>query len=404
MALRFAKLTRPAVRKLQTGESVTEHGITARRQSNGDLRYSVNVMVDGQRIHRVIGRESDGTTREQAERAIEKFRTDARSGRLDLPTGRKKHRAFGESAEDYLTRIKGHPKYGKNLARKEKHIRDRLAPHFKTTRLDKIDDEGVSRYIDGRLREGVSKATINRELSTLSHFLNRAVDWRWVRSKPRIDKFTEERKQVETLSASERSALMTAAIQDQDPQTWLFVAIAMGTGMRHSEILRIKWEHISCESRRIHIPTAKAGTREQPIPKKLADLLAEEWRDRCQPTGYLFPTTRSDAKHPHRSTMATQFARAVMRAGLDASRVTPHILRHTAITELVRAGVDLPTIQRISGHKTLAMVLRYTQLADAHVDESLGALDASFSDQITPELHTVENGDTSESGKIKENM
>jgi hypothetical protein len=46
-------------------------------------------MVDGQRIHRVIGRESDGTTRTQAEDFIEKVRTEARHGRLNLPKGRK---------------------------------------------------------------------------------------------------------------------------------------------------------------------------------------------------------------------------------------------------------------------------------------------------------------------------
>ena len=391
MALKFIRLTRPDIRKLKPGESITEHGITAVCQASGDVRYSVNIMVEGERIHRVIGRASDGTTREQAERAIEKFRTDARAGRLDLPTGRKKHRTFKESGEDYLTRIQGHPKFGKNLTRKQKHIRDKLTPFFKTTRLDKIGDEQISRYIEERLGQAVSEATVNRELSTLSHLLNRAIDWQWIRSKPRIDKFTEKRKQIEILTPPERSALMDAAIKDQDPQTWLFVAVAIGTGMRHSEILRVRWEHISTDSKRIHIPTAKAGMREQPIPTRLADMLAEEWRKRGRPKGFLFPTTRSDAKQAHRSTMAKQFARAATRAGLDTTRVTPHILRHTAITELVRAGVDLPTIQKISGHKTLSMVLRYTQLADAHVDESLGALDASFSDTFTPKLHTGEN-------------
>ena len=42
--------------------------------------YAVNVMVNGQRIHRVIGRESDGTTRTQAEEFIEKARQDAKAG------------------------------------------------------------------------------------------------------------------------------------------------------------------------------------------------------------------------------------------------------------------------------------------------------------------------------------
>jgi len=40
----------------------------------------------------------------------------------------------------------------------------------------------------------------------------------------------------------------------------------------------------------------------------------------------------------------------------------PHVMRHTAITSLVPAGVDSSTIQRISGHRTLIMVMRYVHL------------------------------------------
>ena len=67
MALRFTKLDRPSIRRLKLGEKITEHGITAERLKDGDVRYSVNVMVDGERVHRVVGRESDSTTRTQAE-------------------------------------------------------------------------------------------------------------------------------------------------------------------------------------------------------------------------------------------------------------------------------------------------------------------------------------------------
>ena len=89
--------------------------------------------------------------------------------------------------------------------------------------------------------------------------------------------------------------------------------------------------------------------------------------------------------------MAKQFRRTVIRAGLNPAKLTPHVLRHTAITGLVKAGVDLPTIQRISGHKTLVMVLRYTQLSDSHIDSAVAHLDRSFPGSITPELHTSEN-------------
>ncbi len=62
-----------------------------------------------------------------------------------------------------------------------------------------------------------------------------------------------------------------------------------------------------------------------------------------------------------------QFRRVVTRAGLDPKEVVRHTLRHTAITHLVQAGVDLSTMQRISGHKTLQMVVRYSHQNGEHI-------------------------------------
>jgi len=53
-------------------------------------------------------------------------------------------------------------------------------------------------------------------------------------------------------------------------------------------------------------------------------------------------------------------------------------MRHTAITRLVEAGIDLPTIQRISGHKTLVMVLRYAHVSGVHIDAAMAALDRTI--------------------------
>ena len=55
------------------------------------------------------------------------------------------------------------------------------------------------------------------------------------------------------------------------------------------------------------------------------------------------------------------FRRAVARAGLNPKEIVRHTLRHTAITHLVQAGVDLPTVQRISGHKSLQIWLSRKQ-------------------------------------------
>jgi hypothetical protein len=67
MSRGFSRLDRPAIRKLRPGEKITEHGITTERLAAGDFRFSVNFMVDGKHVHRVIGRGSEGVTRTQCE-------------------------------------------------------------------------------------------------------------------------------------------------------------------------------------------------------------------------------------------------------------------------------------------------------------------------------------------------
>jgi hypothetical protein len=120
MSLRFGLLTRPAVPGLEVGQRIAEHGIVAVRLKNGDVPYSVDVLCDGRRIHRVVGRESEGVTRAQAETFIEQARTDARSGRLNLPKGRKMALAFKEASQSYIERLRAGA--GKNIDRKERQL------------------------------------------------------------------------------------------------------------------------------------------------------------------------------------------------------------------------------------------------------------------------------------------
>jgi site-specific recombinase XerD len=116
------------------------------------------------------------------------------------------------------------------------------------------------------------------------------------------------------------------------------------------------------------------------------------------PAGWIFPTRRKKlAKVGHRTRMDRPFKRAVRAAGLDPETVTPHVMRHTAITNLVKSGADLPTIQKISGHRTLAMVLRYTHVHGRHIDRAIAAIGRTLPQQsgneqanvITPELHRL---------------
>ena len=397
MARRFDRLHRLSVRSLSSGDKITEHGITAERMENGDTRYSVNIMVDGQRIHRVIGRQSEGVTRRQCEEFIEIKRTEAREGRLSLPKGRKTHLTFTKAGQDYLERLK--EAGGKNLKVKRRHINRYLGPFFGNQRLNAITIFTIERYKKRRKEAGAAVGTINRELTTLSHLFSKAVEWKWIAAKPcKVPKDKEERTRIVVLSDEDADALLRAAVADQDTYCWLFVMFGLNTAMRHAEILSARFDQLDLDNLRLHIPEAKTGEREQPITPELAEVLAKEREMADDPDGWVFPAVRPKlARFGRRTNMSRPFQRAVIRAGLDPTKVTPHVMRHTAITNLVQSGVDLPTIQSISGHKTLAMVLRYTHIHGPHIDRAVSVLGRRIPEPdknenpgtVTPKLHTV---------------
>ena len=190
MAKMFERLTRPLMRKLPPGGTMTEHGITFERLANGDGVFTVNIMVDGQRIHRVMGRESDGTTRTQAEEFIEKVRRDAREGRLNLPKGRKIAVGFREAATRYLEKLA--EEGGKDLVMKRRRLRLHLVPFFGDTPLSQISNFDVERYKKNRVGEGAKVGTVNRELAALSHLFNKGIEWSWIDKRPaKIKRYSE---------------------------------------------------------------------------------------------------------------------------------------------------------------------------------------------------------------------
>ena len=146
--------------------------------------------------------------------------------------------------------------------------------------------------------------------------------------------------------------------------------------MRKSEILSIRIEHIDLQRRAIYISHAKAGARDQPITGNLATLLEEMLKNAEPEQEWLFPSTVT--KSGHLQYPEDSFRDVVKEAGLNPKEVTPHTLRHTAITHLVQAGVDLPTVQRISGHKTLQMVARYSHQNGEHIQSAMDVLEKRY--------------------------
>ena len=392
MAIKFSKLTRHAIRSAKTGETLTEHGIEFTRLPNGDGRYAVNVMVDGQRIHRTVGKESDGTTRTQAEEYIEKVRRDAKDDRLSLPKGRKIALGFRDAADGYLRRLV--EEGGKDIKKKKERFDLHLSPFFGDRPLSKIASFDVERYKKHRLGEqsNASKGdggtspipvkftqpgTVNRELAALSHLFNKAIEWGWAAARPaKIVRCKEGQGRIIYLTLTQADQLLQSALADESPQIYPFILIGLETSMRRTEILSIQREDVDLERRVLFIRKAKAGAREQPMTPRLAEYL-KTYLDGLSPESpWLFPSPNSASGHT--VDIRKPFRRAAAAAGLNPDEVVRHTLRHTAITHLVQAGVDLPTVKRISGHRTLIMVERYAHQNGEHIQAAMDKLEARY--------------------------
>lgn len=135
--------------------------------------------------------------------------------------------------------------------------------------------------------------------------------------------------------------------------------------MRQGELLRLQWRDVDLSGRVITVTEAKNKTpRDVPYTDRVAALLEELLRrrvvplDRSQPDRVLAWIPQSLPRQYRGA-----FRRAVREARLPPLRL--HDLRHIYAVDLVRAGVPLPDVGRLLGHKTLSMTLRYSHHAPA---------------------------------------
>ncbi len=384
MALRFSRLDRKAIRALKSGEKITEHGITAERLRDGDIRYSVNVMVDGQRIHRVIGRESDDTTRTQAEEFISKVRADAKGQRLNLPKGRKVALTFKTASELYLSRLE--ESEGKNLEEKRRHFKLYLVPSFGKMPLDKISTFTLEKYRKACKAQGLKSGTINRHLATYRHMANKLLEWDKVASPMAMVKLERESGRREhVLSTEEKESLLVATLNDSNTRIWLFIMVGLNTSLRHREILSSRFENFDASRRRLRVKVKGGEWREQPLTRTITKILQHEREMADDPDGWIFPNSASRSGHVE--SMKAPFRRVVISSGQDPKKVTPHTMRHTAITEFAETRAVDRTIQAFSGHKSKEMVWRYTHARDVRVNEALDQFEKTGTKTEHPKEH-----------------
>jgi site-specific recombinase XerD len=167
--------------------------------------------------------------------------------------------------------------------------------------------------------------------------------------------------------------------------------VLYGTGMRRSEVARLKLSDIDSQRMIIRVVQGKGGKdRDLPLSPALLETLRAHWRW-LKPRTFLFPSrTRHDIEQPiSDKTVWIACTLAAQAAGIR-KRVTPHTLRHSWATHLLEAGTDLRTIQVLLGHGDLETTAKYLHVSQRHlqlVANPLEELALTSVDQSRRTLH-----------------
>ena len=136
---------------------------------------------------------------------------------------------------------------------------DQLKDFLDGKRLSEIDGRGIAEIIRARAADGVSNATIKRDLVAVSSVLNYAIDQGWLESNPVLARMRriEERREPIVLPRPEDIALVVARAPGMVKD---LIRAAMATGTRQDELLHARRDDVDHDRRQLTV-TGKRGKR-----------------------------------------------------------------------------------------------------------------------------------------------
>jgi len=239
-------------------------------------------------------------------------------------------------------------------------------------------------YRSFRKQAKKSGATVNRDLVALKSFLRWAEEVKGL-SVPRL-KVQKERE------SSGRERYLTAddivALRDSmSPEWWPLFALLTYTGLRVAEAQGLRWADVRLTERWLSVHErygrrlkTAGSARNVPVAEDLAALLAQhEVTVPNGPTDLVFPGRFGDYRSARRA-----FQKATRAAGLHD--VTIHDLRHTFGVHAAQAGVPMARLQKLLGHSTPAMTMRYAAHSpEAYFEPDAAAIAASLNGTMVQE-------------------
>lgn len=341
--------------------------MTVRRRKNG--RYMIDIVVwrgdERVRIRKSSGAKTrfEALEREREERA--KLGYLVRGSPGPCPT-------FSDFARTFIETYATNNNKPSEVDSKQTIIRKHLDPSFGKMKLDAIGPQHIEQHKARQLASSLSPKSINNQLTVFRRILMVAHEWGKLAVVPPIRWMKTPQATFDFLSFEE-------AVRLETNSRFPMISVALRTGLRHGELLALRWEDVDLTSGRMLVRRAIArgivGTPKNNKSREveLGDdvmaclrVLPSRFRNELifpGPDGRLL--TRGECRQPLES--------ACKKAGLR--RIGWHVLRHTFASHLVMRGVPLKVVMELLGHAKIDMTMRYSHLSPDVRREAVRLLD-----------------------------
>lgn len=241
------------------------------------------------------------------------------------------------------------------------------------TYLSEITPSIIEEFKMERLNQNKKKKTVNNDLSAVRRFLNLAVKRGYLEVNPfqKVEMLKLTDKKMPRFLTKEELNKIYEMLRGEDRD---IVRVLANTGMRWGELRHLEWKDIDMENKQIKIRekilhtggkwTPKTGeNRIIPMNEVVYSILAKKQKTE----GFVFTSDKGNMLHMNH--VRERLQTACEKLGIE--NVALHTLRHTFISHLIMAGVDIPTVMKISGHRDIRVAQMYMHLARDHIRKAV---------------------------------
>lgn len=294
---------------------------------------------------------------------------DARLNGTRMPKVGTKEPSMGMTlAEGYAKALSEHWKRDTSTSSTVEHRWKSILKHFDTKKpLKSISRADLVTLVGHLLAEGDAKGTVNRKLSVISTILTLAVDkWEILDATPKVPTLKEPVGVRLPMSQDDYDKALVYLAEGRgkwDADVSAFIQLSWGCGARLSEVIKLEHSHYDLNKGTISLWDTKNNSyRVLPITQRIKSLLANR-----SGFGRPFEMLNKD-KVDH--------AWARCREACNIStRVCVHSIRHTVISKLIDADVNILKVMQFAGHKRIETTKRYTHLASNALTECRDVLE-----------------------------